>query len=67
LDSQVKVSLGQGVTAKLKATKPLSGRLGATYLVVYQVEKKAREGPRDLRFQFGGTQFHLPRTIYVAD
>ncbi len=63
---QTRVSLGQGVFARVTGVKPFSDAFGASLKIVYKVNKDAKAGPRDLKLQFGQTQLSLKAVINVA-
>ena len=63
---QTRVSLGQGVFARVTGVKPLSEGFGAHLRIVYKVNKDAKAGPRDLKLQFGRTQMSHKAVINVA-
>lgn len=66
LVEQTRVSLGQGVFARVTGVEPFSNGFGGRLKVVYKVNKDAKAGARDLRLQFGRTILTHEGAINVA-
>jgi len=63
---QTRVSLGQGIFARVTSVKPFTKGFGASLRVVYKVNKDAKAGARDLKLQFGRTRLSHKTVINVA-
>jgi von Willebrand factor type A domain len=63
---QLRISLGQGVHAKVSEIKSTRRSLGAVVKANYSVDAKAGHGSRDLKVQFGNVILDSPRLLFVG-